>query len=35
VLANTSAERLLMIYGNSGLAAVTAEVQKLRQKGII
>ena len=35
VLANTSAERLLMIYGNSGLAAVTAELQKLRQKGII
>jgi len=35
VLANLSAERLLMIYGNSGLPDVTAEVQKLRQRGII
>jgi hypothetical protein len=35
VFANLSAERLLMIYGNNGLQAVTAEVQKLRQQGII
>ena len=35
VLANLSAERLLMIYGNSGLAGVTAEVQKLKRLGII
>jgi hypothetical protein len=34
-LANLSAERLIMIYGNSGLQGVTAEVQKLRQRGII
>jgi hypothetical protein len=35
VLANLSAERLLMIYGNPGLAGVTAEFQKLRVSGII
>jgi len=35
VLSNLGAERLLMIYGNSGLPGVTSEVQKLRQKGII
>jgi hypothetical protein len=35
VLANLSAERLLMIYGSSGLQGVTAEVQKLRRQGIV
>jgi hypothetical protein len=35
VFANLSAERLLMIYANSGLPGVTAEVQRLRQRGII
>jgi hypothetical protein len=35
VLANLSAERLLMIYGSSGILGVTSEVQKLRQQGII
>lgn len=35
VLANLSAERLLMIYGNSGLQGVMLEVQKLKQRGII
>ena len=35
VLSNLSAERLLMIYGSSGIQGVTAEVQKLRQQGII
>src|SRR5262249_43262253 len=35
VFANLSAERLLMIYGSSGIQGVTAEVQKLRQQGII
>jgi hypothetical protein len=35
VLANLSAERLLMIYGNSGSQGVTAELQKLRRQGII
>jgi hypothetical protein len=35
VLANLSAERLLMIYGSSGVQGVTSEVQKLRQQGII
>jgi hypothetical protein len=35
VLANLSAERLLMIYGNSGLLGVIAEVQKLRRQGIV
>src|SRR5215468_10041715 len=35
VFANLSAERLLMIYGSSGIQGVSAEVQKLRQQGII
>src|SRR5215475_2374001 len=35
VFANLSAERLLMIYGSSGIQGVTAEVQKLRRQGII
>jgi hypothetical protein len=35
VLANLSAERLLMIYGSSGLQGATAEVQKLRRQGIV
>jgi hypothetical protein len=35
VLANLSAERLLIIYDSSGLPGVTAEVLKLRQQGII
>ena len=35
VLANLSAKRLLMIYGSSGIQGVTAEVQQLRQQGII
>ena len=35
VLANLSAERLLMIYASSGLPGVSAEVQKLRLRGII
>jgi len=35
VLANLSAERLLMIYGNSGIDGVVVEVQKLRQRRII
>jgi hypothetical protein len=35
VLASLSAERLLMIYGKSGIQGVTAEVKKLRQQGII
>jgi|SRR5579862_3562383 len=35
VLANLSAERLLMIYGSSGLQGITAEVQKLRQQGVV
>jgi hypothetical protein len=35
VLASLSAERLLMIFGKSGIQGVTAEVQKLRQQGII
>lgn len=32
VLSYLSAERLLIIYGNSGLSGVTAEVNKLRQQ---
>ncbi len=35
VLSYLSAERLLIIYGNSGLNGVIAEVSKLSQKGII
>ena len=35
VLANLSAERLLMIYANSGLQGVMVEVQKLKQLGIL
>ena len=35
VFANLSAERLLMIYGSSGIQGVTAEVHKLRRQGII
>jgi len=35
VLSYLSAERLLIIYGNSGLDGVSAEVDKLRQKKII
>jgi hypothetical protein len=35
VFANLSAERLLTIYGSSGILGVTSEVQKLRQQGII
>jgi hypothetical protein len=35
VLANLSAERLIMIYASSGIPGVTAEVQKLRRQGII
>jgi hypothetical protein len=35
VFANLSAERLLMIYGSSGVSGVKTEVQKLRQQGII
>jgi len=35
VLSQLSAERLLIIYGNAGLPGVTAELQKLRQLGII
>lgn len=35
VLSQLSAERLLIIYGNAGLLGVTAELQKLRQLGII
>ena len=34
-LANLSAERLLMIYGNSGLQGVVAELKLLRQQGLI
>lgn len=35
VFSNLGAERLLMIYGNEGIAGVTKEVQKLRAAGII
>jgi hypothetical protein len=35
VLANLSAERLLMIYADSGLQGVKLEVQELKQHGII
>jgi hypothetical protein len=35
VFANLSAERLLMLYGSSGIEGVTAEVRKLRHQGII
>ncbi len=35
VLSYFSAERLLIIYGNTGLNGVKAEVNKLRQQGII
>ncbi len=35
VLSYLSAERLLIIYGNSGLDGVIAEVKKLSQQGII
>ena len=35
VLSYLSAERLLIIYGNSGLDGVIAEVSKLSQKKII
>ncbi len=35
VLSYLSAERLLIIYGNSGLDGVNAEINKLRQKKII
>ncbi len=35
VLSYLSAERLLIIYGNSGLNGVKTEVNKLRQRGII
>jgi hypothetical protein len=34
-LSYLSAERLLMLYGTSGLPAVRAEVQKLRARGIL
>jgi hypothetical protein len=34
-LANLSGERLLMIYGSAGLDGVTAEVRKLRERGIL
>jgi hypothetical protein len=34
-LANLSAERLVMIYGNSGLQGVVAELKLLRQQGLI
>jgi hypothetical protein len=35
VFSHLSAERLLMIYGNAGIGGVTAELQSLRQQGII
>jgi hypothetical protein len=34
-LSYLSAERIVMLYGNGGLAAVRAEVQKLRARGIL
>jgi hypothetical protein len=35
VLSYISAERLFLIYSNSGLSGVTTEVNKLRARGII